>query len=68
MEKKSKFLCPVCNLRFNKKAREPIFMLCCSKTACKKCVLTEMSKINSGQPIEEVEEISGSFQCRLCDT
>ena len=41
-QKKSTFNCPVCQLRYNKGARIPIYLLCCQETACKKCVLTRM--------------------------
>ena len=65
--KQSKFLCPVCKLLFNKKAREPIFMLCCNKTACKTCVLTKMSNFTAGGTIKDAQEITGNFKCTICE-
>jgi hypothetical protein len=53
--KPSKFMCPVCKFRFNKKSREPIFMLCCNKTACKSCVLTKMSQFTAGGTIKDAK-------------
>jgi hypothetical protein len=43
MENKFHLNCPVCKQRYNKKAREPIFMECCAETACKNCVLFKMT-------------------------
>ena len=53
--KPSKFMCPVCKFRFNKKAREPLFMLCCNKTACKSCVLTKMSQFTADGTIKDAK-------------
>ena len=44
MENRARFNCEVCKLRYNKKGREPIYMLCCTKTACAQCVLKKMSQ------------------------
>ena len=65
--KKLKFMCPVCSLRYNKKSREPIFLLCCSKTACKTCVFTQMTTVNTGQSVDEASKITGEFKCKLCE-
>ena len=65
--KNSKLQCPVCNLRYNKKAREPIFMLCCSKTACKSCVFTKMSQYTADKTIDQAHEITGNFKCCMCE-
>ena len=65
-KKTGKFVCPVCNLRYNKKAREPIFMQCCHQTACKTCVLTKMSQCTAERSVLEAKEITGTFKCSLC--
>ncbi len=45
----------------------PIFMHCCRKTACKRCVLQEMTKEYIDDP-EDDEEIliTSGFKCSLC--
>ena len=57
--------CPVCQLRFNKSNKLPIFMQCCRKTVCESCVNTIMcqSSLNSDGVIPV-----GKFKCCLCQS
>ena len=67
MESKIQLSCPVCNQRYNKKAREPIYMQCCGETACKHCVLFKMTTNEEANTQKDPKEILVSnFECSLC--
>ncbi len=61
----NKFNCFDCQQRFNTLIREPILMMCCSKTACRHCVTTKMitNKENGERGIAR----KGEFECSGCN-
>ena len=67
MENKFHLNCPVCKQRFNKKAREPIYMQCCAETACKNCVLFKMTTNDEAKAQQDAKEmLISNFECALC--
>ncbi len=61
MEKASNLKCTLCKMSFNLKNREPINLICCNETACRKCVETVMMKSESKELV-----IKGKFDCNFC--
>ena len=59
-----KLKCFDCLHRFNLTSREPIIMVCCGKTACRKCVTTKM--IKNPQNAERGIAKKGEFDCSAC--
>jgi hypothetical protein len=67
MENQFQLNCPVCTQRYNKKAREPIYLLCCAETACKECVLFKMTSNEKPKDQQNAKDmIVNNFECALC--
>jgi hypothetical protein len=60
----NKFVCFACEQRFNLNLREPIFLNCCGKTACRQCVTTKMIK-NEEHARQNVIKM-GDYECSNC--
>ena len=59
---RSSFLkCSLCKLSFNLKKREPIYLICCSETACRECVEILMIKSQIKNLV-----VKGQFDCSFC--